>query len=141
MTADAALIARLLSDAAPLLADPPRGVDMAVLFPEDLDPFERHYRYSIMVDAELRLAGVGCDCGGGTLYLADEEDNDDRETVFTILEIDALDVEAARAVLRLHLPELGCPAGTLIHWSEAGEDRFDGERWRTDEPRSFDVEG
>lgn len=139
MTGGDALVARLLRDAEPLLADPPRGADMAVLFPQDLDPFERHYRFGMMVDAELRLAGVGCDCGGGTLYLVDEDD-DDEELAITVLEIEATDVDGARAVLRLHLPELGCPAGTAIQFGEDGEDRFDGANWHLDVPRSFDVE-
>ncbi|WP_425230978.1 hypothetical protein [Sphingomonas sp.] len=137
-----ALIARLLSDAAPLLADPDPGADMAVLFPVDMDPVDRHYRYGVAIDAELRLAGVGCDAGGGMLYAADDEADEDgeHETVFTVLEIDATDVGGARALMRLHLPDLGCPAGTLIHWGDDGEDRWDGERWHLDVPRSFEVE-
>lgn len=116
------------------LAEPLHATEMPVLFPEELDPFERHGRYGMYLDAELRLAGLGTAGGGTYLMLADEDGA--VEQVYCLLDTDATDVDAARALLHLNLPELGCPVGTLVQYGEF-EDRWDGERWITGEPRSI----
>lgn len=113
---------------------------MAVVFPGDLDPFERHFRYSTYLDAELRLAGLGCSEGGGTMFGDVEDDEREPEILFCVVDVDATDVDGARALLRLHLPELGCPPGTLIQYGEALEDRYDGADWLLAQPRSFTEE-
>lgn len=105
------------------MEDPDDTVFMTVVIPGDIDPFERHYRFSIHIDAELRIAGLGCSVGGGTLYWDTQED-EAPEIAYAILDVDARDVDAVRALLRLHLPELGIPAGSLIQHAER-EDRFD----------------
>ena len=56
-----------------------------------------------------------------------------------MIDVEATDVAGARALLRLHLPELGCPPGTLIQYDDL-EDRWDGERWQLGEARSIDEE-
>lgn len=113
---------------------------MTVVVPGDLDPFDRHYRFSIHIDAELRLAGFGSSTGGGTLYSNvdfDSEEAGEDEVVSTILDVEATDIDGARALIRLHMPELGAPAGTLVQYGDH-EDRFDGERWHLAEPRSIE---
>lgn len=108
---------------------------MTIVIPADIDPLERHYRYSIHIDAELRLAGMGCSAGGGTLF--SEGEDEEAETCLSLLDVDATDVDGARAVIRQHLPELGIPAGTLLQWDRF-EDYFDGKNWQLNRPRSFD---
>lgn len=116
----------------------PDDVDyMSVIVPGDLDPFDRHFRFSIHIDAELRLAGLGCSEGGGTMFGAVEDEEDEPEILFCVLDVDATDVDGARALLRLHLPELGCPPGTLVQYGEDLEDRFDGSDWLLAQPRSI----
>jgi hypothetical protein len=122
------------------MEDPDGTELLLVVIPDDLDPLDRHYRFGIHLDAELRLAGLGGSSGGGTLYRnvdveSDEEGED--EIVSTIVDIDTSDIDGARALIRLHLPELGAPAGTLIQYGDY-EDRFDGERWHLGEPRSIE---
>lgn len=122
------------------MEDPDVYEPMIVVVPGDLDPFDRHYRFSIHIDAELRLAGLGCSVGGGTLYRGVDQDDDEEgedEIVSCILDVDATDVDGARALIRLHMPELGAPAGTLVQYGDY-EDRFDGERWHLGEPRSIE---
>lgn len=129
------MIERFLDGLHEKMLDPDRCTYLAVVMPGDLDPFERHYRYTIHLDAELRLTGCGCSGGGGTLWFEDEDE--EPEFACSILDVDATDVNGARALLRLHLPELGAPAGTLVQWGDL-EDRFDGEDWHLAEPRSMD---
>jgi len=119
------------------MEDPDDVEYMTVVVPGDLDPFDRHYRFSIHVDAELRLAGLGCSVGGGTLFYENDDEEAEDEIACCILDVDATDVDGARALLRLHLPELGCPEGTLVQYGDL-EDRYDGERWHLGEPRSID---
>ena len=115
----------------------PDDVDyMSVIVPGDLDPFDRLYRFSIHVDAELRLAGLGCSVGGGTMFSEEDEDGES-EILFCVLDVDATDVDGARALLRLHLPELGCPEDTMIQYGEDLEDRYDGEDWILAQPRTI----
>jgi hypothetical protein len=144
------VIERFLHGLREKMEDPDDVTYMTVVVPGDLDPFDRHYRFSVHIDAELRLAGLGCSVGGGTLYWVevDEDDEDDEgeqdeeqpekpEIACTILDVDATDVDGARALIRLHMPELGAPAGTLVQYGDR-EDRYDGERWHLGEPRSID---
>jgi len=134
------MIERFLDGIRDKMVDPEDTVCMTVVVPGDLDPFDRHYRFSVHIDAELRLTGLGCSVGGGTLYWADEEEEEEPsspEIACAILDVDATDVDGARALLRLHMPELGAPEGTLVQYGEL-EDRYDGECWHLGEPRSID---
>lgn len=133
------MIERFLADLREKMEDPLDCDYMTVVIPGDLDPFQRHYRFSVHIDAELRLAQLGCSVGGGTLYWEPDEDEPDAapEIACCILDVDATDVNGARALLRLHLPELGAPEGTLVQFGER-EDRFDGANWHLNEPRSIE---
>ncbi|NIJ21520.1 hypothetical protein FHS95_003223 [Sphingomonas naasensis] len=134
------MIERFLHGLREKMEDPADYEHMTVVVPGDLDPFDRHYRFSIHIDAELRLAGFGASTGGGTLYrnvdFESEEAGED-EVVSTILDVEATDVDGARALIRLHMPELGAPAGTLVQYGDH-EDRFDGQQWHLGEPRSIE---
>jgi hypothetical protein len=131
------MIDRFLAGLAEKMEDPDDCEYMTVVIPGDIDPFERHYRFSVHVDAELRLTGLGCSVGGGTLYWEPDEPDDDLEIAYCILDVDAVDVEGARKLLRMHLPELGAPEGTLVQFG-GREDRFDGATWHLNEPRSIE---
>jgi len=133
------MIERFLDGIRDKMEDPDDTICMTVVIPGDLDPVDRHSRFSVHIDAELRLAGLGCSDGGGTLYWEQDEDEepDQPEIACTILDVDATDVDGARTLLRLHLPELGAPEGTLVQYG-ALEDRYDGGVWSLAEPRSIE---
>lgn len=132
------MIERFVDDAfREKMRDPDDCAFMTVLIPGDISPEERHHRFTVHLDAELRLAGLGCSEGGGTLYYDGEEEGDEPEICYCIMDVDATDVDSARALIRLHLPELGAPAGTMVQWDDF-EDRFDGLDWELAQPRSLD---
>jgi hypothetical protein len=133
------MIERFLEGIRDKLEDPDDAEYMVVLLPEYLDPLVRHYRYSMFLDAELRLAGLGCALGGSHL-LGDEGEDEESEIVYSLLDVDAVDVDGVRALLRDHLPELGCLPGTLVQYGDELEDRYDGEIWHLGEPRSIREE-
>lgn len=111
-----------------------------VLLPEDIDPGDRHDRYATILDAELRLADLGAITGGGTMMRDDDDEDAEPVVLFSGIDADVYDVDAARAVLRDFLPELGCPRGTLLQYrvdDDARCDRYDGETWWLD----LDPEG
>lgn len=122
---------------AQLSEDPDDVTCMTVVIPGDIDPWERHHRFSVYLDAELRLAQLGCSIGGGTLFFERDEDDARDEIAYCILDVDAVEVDPARELIRLHMPELGIPAGTLLQWN-GREDRFDGSIWSLNLPQSLD---
>ena len=66
------MIERFVDDAfREKMRDPDDCAFMTVLIPGDIGPEERHHRFTVHLDAELRLAGLGCSEGGGTLKAAD----------------------------------------------------------------------
>jgi hypothetical protein len=103
-----------------------------VLIPGSVQPVDRGAQYEDALEAELQLAELGCVSGGGSL-LSDEKPDGSRDIMHCGIDIDAIDVEGVRALLRTHLPELGCPTGTQIHYDGDGElsyfDAFDGNSW------------
>ncbi|VVT04598.1 hypothetical protein [Erythrobacter sp. EC-HK427] len=109
---------------------PDADIFMTVAVPGDIDPFERHARFSIPLDAELRLAGLGCSSGGGTLYFERDEWTPDGkdEIAYCIVDIEASHLDKVRELLRFHLPVLGAPAGTLVQFGDR-EDAYDGSDW------------
>lgn len=118
------------------LDEEPGDIATPILIPDDLDPHERHYRFTLYVDAELRLTGLGSAGGGWQIRLYDDgDDEDEGEVAYSIIDTDVTELEPGLALIRLHLVELGCPAGTLIQYDER-EDRWDGECWHLAEVRS-----
>lgn len=116
----------------------PGEIATPILIPGDLDPFERHDRFTRYLDAELRLTGLGSAGGGWQIRAYDEDDEEDEgEIVYSMIDADVTDLEAGMALIREHLVELGCPPGTLVQY-DVREDRWDGERWLRGEARSCD---
>lgn len=108
-----------------------------VVLPGSIEPEAREQRFGDPLDAELRLAGVGYVSGGGSL-LSGPDKNDRREIIYAGVDVDTLDVDAARELLRAHLPELGCPDCTRVQYDDR-QDRYDGARWHLEEPREQDI--
>jgi len=118
----------------------PGDIYTPILIPGDLDPHERHNRFGLHLDAELRITGLGSAGGGWQIQTGDDgEAEDDWEVAYSIIDADVTDLEEGRALIRLHLAELGCPPGTLVQYGNS-EDRWDGERWHLGEERSIDED-
>lgn len=122
------------------LHEEPGDIATPILLPGDLDPFERHDRFTRYIDAELRLTGLGSAGGGWQVRLYDPDDEDDEGGVaYSIIDADVTDLETGMALIREQLVELGCPAGTLVQYDQR-EDRWDGEVWHRGETRSSDED-
>jgi len=118
----------------------PGDIATPILLPGDLDPHQRHDRFTRYIDAELRLTGLGSAGGGWQIRAYDDEDDDDEgEVEYSLIDADVTDLETGLDLIRNQLVELGCPPGTLVQYDEH-EDRWDGERWHRGEERSSDDE-
>ena len=115
----------------------PGDICTPILIPGDLDPHQRHDRFGIYLDAELRMAGLGSAGGGWQIQSLDDEDA--WQVDYSIIDAEVTELEAGLACIQLHLVELGCPPGTLIQYDEC-EDRWDGECWHRGEARSSDED-
>ncbi|MDQ0248423.1 hypothetical protein J2W22_000470 [Sphingomonas kyeonggiensis] len=118
----------------------PGDISTPIQIPGDLDPFERHERFTLYIDAELRMSGLGSAGGGWQVREYDEaDDEDDGRVVYSMIDADVTELEMGLALIREQLAELGCPPGTLVQY-DSREDRWDGERWHRGEARSVDEE-
>lgn len=131
------MIERFLIGMEAMLGEPDNTEYVAVVLPGDLDPFERHYRFGIHLDAELRLVGLGT-CGGGG-SVSELDDDDEWRTAYSIIDMDLVDMDRGRALVRAQLIELDCPVDTMIQYRDL-QDRWDGGRWHLGEDRSFDED-
>jgi hypothetical protein len=126
------------------LHEEPGDIYTPILLPGDFDPFERQARFTQFIDAELRMTGLGSAGGGSAIQFLDEDDDDEGSedqwrVLYSIIDTDVTDLDAGRALIRVQLAELGCPAGTLLQFDDR-EDRWDGERWHLAEARSIDED-
>lgn len=124
------------------LHEEPGDIYTPILLPGDFDPFERQARFTQYIDAELRMTGLGSAGGGSAIQFLDDDDDDkdgEWHVLYSIIDTDVTDLDAGRALIRVQLAELGCPAGTLLQFDDR-EDRWDGERWHLAEMRSIDEE-
>ena len=126
------------------LHEEPGDIYTPILLPGDFCPHTRHFRFTMHIDAELRMTGLGSAGGGSAIEVCDYDEDDDESprewrTLYSIIDADVTDLDAGRALIRLHLAELGCPPGTLVQFDEH-EDRWDGERWHLAEARSIDED-
>lgn len=115
----------------------PGDISTPILLAGDFDPHVRHDRFGLHIDAELRMTGLGSAGGGWEIQALD--DDGEWRVAYSIIDADVTDAEAGRALIRLHLAELGCPPGTLVQQGDY-EDRWDGERWHLGEDRSIDED-
>ena len=118
---------------------PPPGDDYRFIYvylPEPLAPDEREGRYGDPLNAELRLAGLGEVSGGGALLAAPDAEGR-QAIIYAGVDVDATDLDGALALLRQHLPELGCPPDTRLEYHDADadwQDVYDGATWRLRQP-------
>jgi len=118
----------------------PGDISTPILIPGDLDPFERHERFTLYIDAELRMSGLGSAGGGWQVREYDEaDDEDDGRVLYSMIDADVTELETGLALIRDQLVELGCPPGTLVQY-DAREDRWDGAEWHRGEHRSIDED-
>lgn len=113
------------------LEDPAETELIYIRLPMDLEPLDRGASFEDALEAELRVAGLGWVSGGGSL-LGEERPDGTRPVEFCGIDVDTVNVTAARELLRLHLPELGCPAGTQLYYREDDQplqDEYDGRGW------------
>ena len=115
----------------------PEPLDTELIFvviPDQIAPLERSDKYEAPLDAELKLAGLGVVSGGGTLMSAPDQ-NGNCSIEWCGVDVDTTDVKCGRELLRTHLPQLGCPAGTELEYNVDGLpyiDRYDGQNWLLD---------
>ncbi len=133
------LIARFL-EGFKALNEYPGDISTPILIPGDLDPFERHDRFTRYIDAELRLVGLGSAGGGWQIReYAEEDDEDEGRVIYSMIDADVTELDTGLALIRDQLVELGCPVGTLLQYG-AREDRWDGAQWHRGEVRSIDED-
>lgn len=110
-----------------------------VKLPEPLPPIDRGARYEDPLEAELQLADLGFVSGGGS-SLSDELPDGSRKIEYCGIDVDAYDVDAARELLRRHLPDLGCVDGTQLCYRDDADvplsDVYRGGEWLLAKPRA-----
>ena len=113
----------------------PPSEDLDFLFihlPGRIEPMQRGEQFEDPLSERLSEARLGAISGGGS-ELRDEDEEGRRFVTAAGIDVDTTDGEAARALLREHLPKLGCPAGTEIQFEQprgvALRDVFDGHEW------------
>lgn len=109
-----------------------------IRLPVALDPLDRQARFADALEAELRVAELGWISGGGSL-LGQEQPDGSRPIEYCGIDVDTVNVTAARELLRQHLPELGAPAGTQLYYREDDrplQDEYDGRTWSLAQPRT-----
>lgn len=109
-----------------------------IVLPESLDPLDRGERYEDSIEVELKLSKLGYVSGGGS-SLGDEKPDGSRDIEWCGIDIDTVNIEKCRVLLREHLRELGCLAGTQLQFRTGNiplRDEFDGNAWQLDLSRS-----
>ena len=126
------------STASPQLDDRSTSL-IYVLLPEALQPLDRGARYEDALEAELHIAELGFVSGGGS-SLGEERADGSREIEYCGIDVDTFDVDAARELLRSHLPALGCLSGTQLQYRDDADvplqDEFVGAQWQLGQPRT-----
>lgn len=118
---------------------PQRSTELIYVYlPEDLGPLDRGARYEDALDDELELAGLGYVSGGGS-SLGDAREDGTRPVEFCGIDVDVVNVDAGRTLLRDLLPRLGCRPRTALWYRENDQplqDEYDGSGWELARPRS-----
>ena len=114
-----------------------------IVLPEALEPDRRYSKYERFLDAALRILKLGYVSGGGSNLSAPRQDGS-RDIDWVGVDVDTINVDNCRALLREHLPELGCLPGTVLQYDsydDMFQDEYDGREWHLARPRRpFDSE-
>ncbi|MBO9516247.1 MAG: hypothetical protein J7549_19195 [Variovorax sp.] len=112
---------------------------MAVKIPVVADVDDLYHQREDRIDQALRAKGLGSVLGWGD-SLGEGRVGRSRRVAFTRVDLDVVDVEAARRELQSVLTAIAAPAGTEIHYSIAGTslaDIFAPPEWRLGQPVVF----
>jgi len=106
------------------MPEPARPHFVYVKIPADKDPDLQDLLRDDAIDQALRAGGAGLVLGWGS-SLGDVRADGSRPIAFHRIDIQATDLEQARAVLRDTLPPAGAPTGTEIHFTQDEQARQD----------------
>jgi hypothetical protein len=110
-----------------------------IKIPEDLGPIARGDRYEDPIQESLDSRGLGEVSGGGS-QLGDERSDGTRSIEFCGLDVELVNLDQGRALLRARLIELGAHQGTELHFTVGNaklQDELGCDGWILDRPRSF----
>jgi hypothetical protein len=110
-----------------------------VKIPGDIQPLERGARFEEPLQKMLQASGLGTITGGGS-QMGDPYPDGRSKVEFCGLDIDVLDRDRARTLLRDELTQMGTPLGTELHYTvDAGAllDRREAEGWRLELKREM----
>jgi hypothetical protein len=109
-----------------------------VMIPGDIQPIARGERFEDPLGAALQDAGLGEVSGGGSQL--DDPYPDGRPRVeFCGIDVDVIDMDRARSLLRQKLVELDAPSGTELHYTQESAmllDRYSDGAWMEALPRT-----
>lgn len=109
-----------------------------VMLPESLMPLERGDKYEDPIEATLSELGLGEVTGGGS-QLGDQQSDGTRLIEFCGIDVELIDLDRGRAILRNRLVELGAPYGTELHFTRDGDklqDELYLDGWVVNQPRT-----
>jgi hypothetical protein len=109
-----------------------------VMIPGDIQPITRGERFEVPLGAALQDAGLGEISGGGS-QMDDPYPDGSPCVEYCGIDVDAIDRDKARSLLRQKLAELGAPSGTELHYTKESAlllDRFTGSAWIDALPRT-----
>jgi hypothetical protein len=109
------------------------------MIPEALGPVHRGERYEDPIQESLDARGLGEVTGGGS-QLGDEQPDGTRPIEFCGLDVELMNLEQGRALLRSRLVELGAPVGTELHYTVGDtklQDELGCDGWLLDRLRTF----
>jgi len=109
-----------------------------VKIPGDIQPIARGERFEDPLEAALRAAALGEVSGGGS-QMDDPYPDGSPRVEFCGIDVEVVDRDQARRLLRQKLIELGAPSGTELHYTQEGSmllDRFINGLWIEAVPRT-----
>ncbi|MBB3180785.1 hypothetical protein FHW64_005219 [Variovorax sp. Sphag1AA] len=114
---------------------------MMVKIPVVADVDDLYHQREDRIDQALKAKGLGTVIGWGD-SLGEARGGRSRRVAYTRVDLDVVEVEAARAELQAVLAAIGTPAGTEIHYSRDGvsvADVFAPPDWQIAQPMLHGV--
>ena len=114
---------------------------MVVKIPVIPDVDDLYHQREDRIDQALKAKGLGTVLGWGD-SLGEGRHGRSRRVAYTRVDLDVVEIEAARAELQAVLAAMGAPAGTEIHYSREGAsvaDVYAPPEWRVAQPVVFGV--
>ncbi|WP_143044931.1 hypothetical protein [Variovorax sp. YR216] len=114
---------------------------MIVKIPVVPDADDLYHQREDRIDQALKAKGLGTVIGWGD-SLGEARAGGSRRVAYTRVDLDVLEIEAARAELQVILSAIGAPAGTEIHYSRDGAsvaDIYAPPEWRLAQPVVYGI--